>query len=360
MRGDARGREAEAGGTRRLWPNRLSEWRRGRALRTIALAWVLVLYAAASLWPYDWDGGRLVRNAATPLPEGGVGFPGPGIALARETPTWLETAIRTGRLALSLRVRPLAPEQFGPARIFTLSASPFERNLTVAQERADLIVRLRTPRTDANGRVEGEPVARVRDLFLTPGWIDLDVVIEPGRLRITVDGATRVEQALPRHPLVGWDVSHRVALGNEMTYNRPWLGEIARAVVRTGERSADHAAIRDLEFPKLLLITTKFPKLMPFRDFNPTDAVQNFAFYLPLGVLLGLLVGIGRRPRRWRVILGVALLVAVVSASLETLQLLVPRRAPSVDDWLFNVVGGACGAMLASWSACRLGVTRHA
>ncbi|MGH7549444.1 MAG: hypothetical protein ACREK3_01670, partial [Gemmatimonadota bacterium] len=269
----------------------------GRLWPAVAIA--IALYAAASLWPYDWQWPEARRqrvvNAAEPLPGGGVRFRGTGIALGNGSPPWLDSAMKSQKVELSLTVRSLSPEQFGPARIFTLSRNPFERNLTIAQEGADLILRLRTPWTDANGTIGGRPVAGVQDLFLTSDWVDLQVSIEPHRLEITVGDQPVVEKALPPRPLGTWDSSHRLALGNELTYDRPWLGEIRRAVVRVGDHAIDHADASRLEFPPTFVITKPFPKLVPLRDLNRVDAIQNLAFYFPLGLVLGFLLGMERR-----------------------------------------------------------------
>ena len=40
------------------------------------------------------------------------------------------------------------------------------------------------------------------------------------------------------------------------------------------------------------------------------------------------------------------MLIAVTSATLEALQIFVPRRAPSVDDLIFNVIGGALSLLV--------------
>jgi VanZ family protein len=57
----------------------------------------------------------------------------------------------------------------------------------------------------------------------------------------------------------------------------------------------------------------------------------------------------GERPRR--ILLGGWLFIAAVSVSMELLQFLfVPGRWPSVDDVIFNALGGGIG-LLAAWYA---------
>lgn len=331
---------------------------KGKALLGAALAVLLAAYAIVSLksGPAGWQTRGLVVNAVEPLQHGGVRFRNPGIALAKELPAWVETAKRSQRLELSLSVRSLLPEQVGPARILTLSLSPYERNVMVGQQRADLVLRLRTAWTSPNGSIDGKPVARVPRVFLTNDWVDLRILVEPGRLRMMIGGELVVDEALPPRPFETWDPSHRLALGNELTGTRPWLGEIRRAVVRAGGSTENYADTSKLELPPHFLITGPPPKLVPLLELNWGDAINNLLLYIPLGLLLGFLFGAGSGERDRRVAIGALLLVATVSASMELLQFLfVPRRWPSVDDVIFNTLGGGLGLVLAPWMARRLG-----
>jgi glycopeptide antibiotics resistance protein len=71
------------------------------------------------------------------------------------------------------------------------------------------------------------------------------------------------------------------------------------------------------------------------------DAFNNVLLFVPFGLLLGLLINGGKAAAgRWHLALGAILLMAAVSAGFETLQIFVPRRAPSVDDLIFNILGG--------------------
>lgn len=83
------------------------------------------------------------------------------------------------------------------------------------------------------------------------------------------------------------------------------------------------------------------------------DQVSNFLAYVPAGLLLalaGLRHGVPRAWACWRAFLVAALLSLVM----EWLQILLPQRVPSREDWLLNSAGAASGAALA-WLADRLG-----
>ncbi|MEM9535110.1 MAG: hypothetical protein AAGA40_05510, partial [Cyanobacteria bacterium P01_E01_bin.45] len=75
--------------------------------------------------------------------------------------------------------------QVGPARIISISKGLFARNLTIAQERAELIIRLRTQLTGDNGL---KPEFIVRGFFRKPGLHKLLVVYD-GKTMTVYDNA---------------------------------------------------------------------------------------------------------------------------------------------------------------------------
>jgi hypothetical protein len=312
------------------------------AWQAVAAAAVLAAYAVASLFPFQplrFGIPHPVDNAAQWLPDGGLRFPAPGAARSAGAPEWLPAVISAERFDLSLRLRSLAPRQDGPARIFTVSSGPYLRDLTVGQEGGDLILRLRTPATDLNGIMpDGAPVASLPGALATPDWRDLDLAITPGRLRIDLDGTPRVDLALPQDALSTWDPDFHLALGNELTNDRPWLGEIARAVVATPEGAIDYAQRGALFLPPRFWVSIGPSTLVPFGEGDLSDVLLNLLGYLPLGLLLGLSA---RRSGSARLIA----VVFLVSASFEMLQFFVPRH-PSSTDLLLNTLGGGFGVVL--------------
>jgi VanZ family protein len=90
----------------------------------------------------------------------------------------------TQRIRLSAVVLSDAAEQFGPARIVTFSEGPYFRNVTLAQSRRDLVLRLRTRRAGSNGM---DFRFRLPDAIL-PGV--------PTRVRASFDGGTVRMRAL--------------------------------------------------------------------------------------------------------------------------------------------------------------------
>lgn len=243
------------------------------------------------------------------------------------------------RFDVSLRVRPVSVNQRGPARILTLSSDPARRNFTVGQEQDDLIVRIRTPKHTLNG----DPSYVVPNVFRAGQWVDIRVAVVPNILVVQVDGKLRLRDELPDMPLQDWDQSYLLALGNELTGDRTWLGEIHRATVRTPETMVDYAAPGALQRPSRLWYFHQAPTLVPLRGVGPGDAIINLLGFIPLGVVLGGWArGRGRRSS-W---LAVAVVFAV-SLILELGQVGLPQRHPSINDLIFNTLGGFVGIVLA-------------
>jgi hypothetical protein len=89
------------------------------------------------------------------------------------------------QLWISAWVQPESSDQTGPARIVTFSAGVTSRNVTLAQEGADLIFRVRTPRTGPNG---------TNPQFVLPGslpddaWRHVGTLFSRGRVTMVADG----------------------------------------------------------------------------------------------------------------------------------------------------------------------------
>jgi hypothetical protein len=298
---------------------------------------ILLAYPAVSLWPYEPGLPEHRANGAETRPGGGLRFPSPGLARTPGPAPWLEAAQAAGALELSLRLASARTLQPWPARIVALSLNRYNRNLSIDQDVTDLVVRVRTADDRRSGRNY-----RVPDVFREPAPVDLDLRIEPGRLEITLDGALVVERSLPLVPLDAWEPGYPLALGNEVTGEYPWEGEIESATLRAGDTSVDLLAPGVLERPARYWRFETWPKLVPLRDSSPIDIALNVLMYVPLGVLLGRRSrGRGARAglRAWATLFAVSL-------GLELLQLAVPVRCASVDDLLFNTLGGGCGVVL--------------
>ena len=318
-------------------------------LRRIYFALVLLLvvvYGIVGFYPFKLapPSSGQQENGAELMPGAGLKFRSPGIARTLAAPAWLQKVIATSDFKLSLEVRATNREQYGPARIFTVSASPSLRNITVGQTGSSLSVRVRTQRTSLNGT----PGYLIKNVFSEPGWRRIEIFVNGKMLEIHVDEDLPVIERLTDRALDVWDSGYRLALGNELTGDRPWLGEIRKAVVRVSDQSFDYLAPDALHIAKKYSVTTaKMAHFLLFtkQQFNNVtlmDWVINFLGFAPFGWLVGML----RRPRSG--IFLATLLAAVMSATIESSQLLfLADRNPSTVDFLLNMLGATAGAWIA-------------
>ena len=111
--------------------------------------------------------------------------------------------------------------QSGPARIVTLSQDPYQRNLTLGQEYDDYI-----SRTRSNGNDNGTPnlwsgsrvdASRIQHVVVTRGTDDVEKLYVDG---VLVCSHTRSGD------FSGWNAGYRLALANEITEDRDWLGTL--------------------------------------------------------------------------------------------------------------------------------------
>ncbi len=88
-------------------------------------------------------------------------------------------------LLLSLAAADL--QQTGPARIVSVSATPYYRNLTLGQEGRDLVVRVRTPLTGFNGTLPEMIIPDIfrdreeQELIVTYNGLDMTVYVDQAR-----------------------------------------------------------------------------------------------------------------------------------------------------------------------------------
>jgi len=320
--------------------------------RYVFAALLLVLiYFCVGFYPFHLKGPPASEqaNGAIALPAGEVQFRAPGIGYTESAPSWLKEAISTSRFEVALEIRTADKEQYGPARIFTLSSDRFHRNLTVGQWGPDLSVRVHTPYTSA----DGVPPYSVKNVFADSDWHRVAVRIRPGNIEICVDGDSAIQAQMPDQILASWDPGFRLALGNELSGDEPWLGDIRRAVVRVGDRSFDYLASGALSFPKQFALTDYHAwKVVPFVNVRDVRAAaRDWAINLLGFAPFGWLVAMARQPRP-----GVRLAIvlsAFLSFTIEAGQLLIfSGRYPSTEDLAMNILGAVFGAWLAKHSVC--------
>ena len=141
-----------------------------------------------------------------------------------EPPKELIKAIQSsGQFSIETWISPSKANQSGPARIVTLSKDSGQRNFTLGQDGDRFDFRLRTTKTDGNGLPS----------LATPSVVKtnkLHVVVtfdSGGVLRIFVD-AKQVAEKKYDGDLSSWDSGFQLAIGNELTGDRPWEGQLHR------------------------------------------------------------------------------------------------------------------------------------
>lgn len=315
------------------------------------LPFLVVGYWVLGFYPFHWSFPfAIYDNAVEKTADGGFSFSQSGIAHTGSAPAWVNSAIKSNAFDVQLAVRSYGAHQTGPARIFTLSLDHQARNFTIGQSNADLVVRLRTSATGANGT----PEYLVREVFNDSALHRVAVRVQPEEIRIEVDGRQRLIAALPSDALSTWDAGHRLALGNEFTFQRPWRGEIRDAIVRVHDAEYDYAAA-SLRMPNTYGMGTQafFKELsgavsISLENTGLRDLVINFAGFAPLGLLLAF---VGRKPRS---LVTTFAWCGLLSLSMETGQLFLEARIASMTDVLLNVAGGCVG----TWIGNRLQFAR--
>lgn len=298
----------------------------------------LLIYWAVGLYPFTFEPPRHVVNQAKRTAEGGLLFSAVGIARTPAAPGWLSGIHDANALQVMVVARTDDPDQQGPARIFTISDGTLNRNLTLGQEGADLVLRARRPGSDANGA----PDLHVTDLFHDPAWHEIRVRLTRDRLELAVDGRPRVDLPLSDSPFPEWNPDYTLAMGNELPYGRPWTGEIRAASVDIDGRTIDYLDPAEIQLPEGWWEIRPLDFWSLHRDrpyYRSPDIYVNFFGFIPFGVLLMLFFG-----RRLSIV-HIMLLGAALSLSIETLQILLPRH-PSVTDLVLNTIGAGVGAAL--------------
>ena len=305
----------------------------------VAIAAVLIPILVATLYPFEWVPPR-THNAAAYQRGGGLEFPDMGIARTAGPPPWLAEAIKTHKLEIALDVDAVSDHQQSPARILSLSQDIHHRNLTIDQQSRDLSIRLRTPDADESGM----PPITIPGVFGQPGWVEIRLRIEPGRLMIWINGEVRINHELPEAPLKTWNSSYQLALGNEFTGDQSWLGKIGRALVTTGGTRVDYAVPGALEVPVHYWFFQRRFNFVPLQA-SRRDYLNNLLLFIPLGFVLGLVA----RRNGWKSNCKIIVFASSISTIIEVLQLGIPGRYPSLNDILFNTGGSILGLVLARW-----------
>jgi hypothetical protein len=134
---------------------------------------------------------------------------------------------RTGELTVEAWIKPADTDQKGPARIVTISKNSSFRNATLGQEGRRYDFRLRARRTSDNGIPSVDSPGGEVAVKWTQVLYARD---RHGNATLYVDGRP-VGWGPVVGDLQGWAEGYQLALGNELTVDRPWRGVFRRVVI---------------------------------------------------------------------------------------------------------------------------------
>lgn len=172
--------------------------------------------------------------------EGGEMVLGKGAMLAEGADQALLAACKAShQLAVEALITPQDLRQGGPARIISFSEDGYHRNVTICQERDQLILRLRTSRNDQNGM---RPQTNL--LRLAAGKTHHVIVsYAPGRLVCYLDGKRVCDTRQVTGDLSNWDPMH-LLFGDEWKDPRQWTGRLSGIAIHSRVIGAEEAAGR--------------------------------------------------------------------------------------------------------------------
>lgn len=168
-------------------------------------------------------------EAAVTWTPGGLAINAPALIASPGAASKVINACQaSNELTIEAWIRPANVTQAGPARIVTLSRNTRERNFTLGQGLWDgqptalIDVRLRTTATSDNGI----PSLSSPGGSLTTGLSHVVYTRDAdGNATLYINGMEQIS-AVVGGDFSNWDSSHQLALANELTGDRPWLGEL--------------------------------------------------------------------------------------------------------------------------------------
>lgn len=297
------------------------------------IAVVVVLVAVVQAWFPFLPDAPVIRRSGPTVADGSWSFDGSDALIGPGGMPWLSTALAARAVEVDLEARTDDGDQDGPARLLALSASVYSGDLSVGQDGADLVVRVRRPGSDELGL----PAVVVPGVFATPQWRRIEVSVAAESLQVRVDDAVQAELTVDGDITATWDPAMRTALGDEWRGNRGWRGELRRAEVRTGTTTVD--LLGDGTLSPAADIVAK-ARTDGADDPVPNDSPVLVIARLVAWTMLGFVVS-RARPRAATVAA-----LAVLPFVLTFGKLFVAHRDPALSDAIIGLLGVFAGAWL--------------
>lgn len=180
----------------------------------------------------------------------------------------IAAARETNEITVEAWLKPLEVQQAGPARIVTLSKDTSQRDMTLGQDKGRFDVRLRTSSTDANGMPSTSGPENSVTTNLT------HVVFTR-----STDGTSQLfmdVKSIATKQVAGdfsnWGEEYRLSIANELTGDRPWLGELAFVAVYSRALSAEEV---DQNFRAGVPTSVNYAALLPPAHGGPVEFVKD-------------------------------------------------------------------------------------
>jgi VanZ family protein len=372
--------------------SRILAGRKSQRWTTLAYACCLLVVLLA---PFHFRS-PIVHNGARWIAGLGIDFTAPGIIRSRSPATKLTARLTSGTgFTLEVWAAGSGTRLHGPARIVSYSLASWARNFTLGQEALDLVMLLRTTRTNLSGY---KPHVRISKIFASTALQHIVVTYDFKQQEIYINGRRRLRTTIPGGGFANWDAKHYLLLlGNEATGDEPWLGKLLLVAVynralpagdikhhfKAGAKGSSQDDFRKngavalyqlAGEPKSQIVDSsgtrppldlwkphKFIEgsdgflswpthTEPTGKIDPLEVIANVALFLPFGFLLH-----AKRMLRgrdyWTSAAVVLALGMLVSLSFESMQYFLPGRTSSLLDVLANasgtVLGIACQALWA-------------
>jgi glycopeptide antibiotics resistance protein len=126
----------------------------------------------------------------------------------------------TSKFTIVMDIASARSEQYGPARILSISEDPEHRNLTIGQEGEDLVLRFRYP---TNGKRAEKPIVIFQDIFVDQLTHKIIITYDAPELKLYVDERERlytvsfIPELLAFHWLIGTPWWH-LSVNSRMIY----------------------------------------------------------------------------------------------------------------------------------------------
>ncbi len=170
-----------------------------------------------------WASNRLTVDIAT-------------IIQSAEPATKIATAVQaSNEVTVEAWVDPANVTQAGPARIATMSIDISTRNFTLGQLGSRYSVRVLSTLTQNNGTPDVQ--SRLGDLDTSLTHVVVTRAAD-GTRTLYIDGRPRATN-YAGDDFANWDATHPLALANEITLNRPWLGTLHLVAVYSRALTAE-------------------------------------------------------------------------------------------------------------------------